>query len=89
MDIGKPNTLLLAIQELLAMGEPLEEVLPVFTSNVAEVMALPRKGVIAVGADADVVSLSESGELGMVMANGEVMVRDGKACKHGVFELAL
>ena len=43
----------------------------------------------AVGADADVVSLSESGELGMVMANGEVMVRDGKACKHGVFELAL
>jgi beta-aspartyl-dipeptidase (metallo-type) len=89
MDIGKPNTLLLAIQELLAMGEPLEAVLPVFTSNVADVMALPRKGVIAVGADADVVSLSETGELGMVMANGAVMVRDGKACKHGVFELAL
>jgi beta-aspartyl-dipeptidase (metallo-type) len=89
MDIGKPNTLLLTIQELLAMGEPLEEILPVFTSNVAQVMSLPQKGVLSVGSDADLVSLTETGELRFVMANGAVMVRDGNACKHGLFELAL
>ena len=43
MDIGRPFTLLQALQQLIELGEPLEEVLPVFTSNVARVLSLSQR----------------------------------------------
>lgn len=86
MDIGEPITLLEAIQQLIELGEPLEEVLPVFTSNVARVLSLESKGRLVVGADADLVALTASGELRHLWANGVQMVGDGNPLKRGLFE---
>ncbi len=88
MDIGDPITLLQTIGRLIERSEPLEEILPVFTSNVARVLALPRKGRVAVGADADLAVLTPQGELRHVWAGGQLMVQDGSVCTPGPFERA-
>ena len=71
---------------LLARGLPLEDVLPIFTSNVATLLRLPKKGRIAVGADADLVVLDASHRIRDVMARGRFLVRDGKPVVTGTFE---
>ncbi len=86
MDIGDPVTLLEAIQQLLKEGEPLEAVLPVFTSNVARVLALSQKGRVEVGRDADLVALSPEGELRHLWAGGKLMVHYGEVVSPGPFE---
>ena len=46
------------VQEMvLEEGWPLEEVLPLVTSNPASILKLPHKGRVAVGADADILLL--------------------------------
>lgn len=86
MDIGNPDTLLIAIQTLIAREEPLEEVLPVFTSNAARQLGLKTKGRIEVGLDADLAVLSPSGELEELWALGQRMIEAGKPSKCGLFE---
>ena len=59
-------------------GFTLETVLPLFTSNTARALALPRKGAIRVGMDADIAVLGgESLDIREVIAKGQVIVRDG------------
>ena len=67
-------------------GQPLEKVLPAFTSNVARVLRLERKGRLEVGADADLVVLGEDGAVADVMARGRWHVREGRAVVKGTFE---
>ena len=86
MDIGKPAALGATIAQLLARGLPLERVLPAFTSNVARLLRLPRKGHIAVGADADLVVLDAQHRVSDVMALGAWHVRDGAQVRTGLFE---
>ncbi len=86
MDVGKPAAVAGALTELLARGLPLEDVLPVFTSNVATLLLLPRKGRIAAGADADLVVLDANHRIRDVFARGRLLVRDGKAVVSGMFE---
>lgn len=86
MDIGKPAALGATIAQLLARGLPLEQVLPAFTSNVARLLRLPRKGHIAVGADADLVVLDAQHRISDVMALGAWHVRDGAQVRTGLFE---
>jgi beta-aspartyl-dipeptidase (metallo-type) len=86
MDIGRPITLLHTIQALLAAGVPLETVLPVFTSNVADTLCLSGRGRIHVGAYADLAIIEPSGKLVHLLANGRAMVRDGSISTHGCFE---
>ena len=86
MDIGKPAALGATIAQLLARGLPLEQVLPAFTSNVARLLRLPRKGHIAVGADADLVVLDAQHRVSDVMALGAWHVRDGAQVRTGLFE---
>ena len=86
MDIGKPAALGATIAQLLARGVPLERVLPAFTSNVARLLRLPRKGHIAVGADADLVVLDAQHRVSDVMALGAWHVRDGAQVRTGLFE---
>ena len=88
MDIGRPRALIETLAALLARGLELERVLPVFTSNVADLLRLSNKGRIAVGLDADLVVLSASHEPVDVMARGRWLVRDGAPTAFGTFEKA-
>ena len=67
---------------------PIEEVIKVITSNVAEILKLKDKGTIECGKDADLVIVDENSlEIDMVFAKGMKMVEGGKAIKRGVFEV--
>ena len=64
MDVGTPSALADTLRALLRAGQPLERVLPAFTSNQAQLLRLERKGRLVVGADADLVVLDEDGGRG-------------------------
>jgi beta-aspartyl-dipeptidase (metallo-type) len=86
MDVGRPTSLIETLGALLDCGQPLERVLPAFTSNPARLFRLPRKGRLTEGADADLVALSEDGSADAVMARGRWQVRQGKPIVRGTFE---
>ena len=88
MDVGRPATLLAALRGLLARGLPLAQVLPVFTSNVADQLRLRGKGRLEVGGAADLVVLDEHGHAHDVMAGGRWLVRDGTQMRFGMVEQA-
>jgi beta-aspartyl-dipeptidase (metallo-type) len=86
MDVGRVSSLGETLKGLLASGQPLERVLPAFTSNPARLLLLPRKGHLSIGADADLVVLDESGGIRDVMARGRWHVENGQPVIRGVFE---
>ena len=86
LDVGRPSSMAETLKELLARGQPLERVLPAFTSNPARLLLLPRKGLLTTGADADLVVLGSDGGVEDVMARGRWHVRDGRAVILGGFE---
>lgn len=85
MGVGSPGSLMETLLELTASGEPLERVLPAFTSNPADLLRLPGKGRIHVCCDADFVALGPHGTED-VMMKGAWFVRAGKALRRGMFE---
>ncbi len=85
MDVGKPATLADTMQTLLRRHDA-SDVLPFFTSNVANLLRLPRKGQIAEGADADLVVLDGDGRPRDVMARGRWLVRGGTPLVRSPFE---
>lgn len=86
MDIGQPSALLETLQALLEKGVPLDEALPVFTSNVASLLRLHDRGRLAVDCTADLLVLNEDGSLDGVMIRGRWHRRDGRQILHGRFE---
>lgn len=86
MDVGSPGALAAALRTLLDRGQALEQVLPAFTSNPADLLRLPDKGRIEAGGDADLVVLNPNGEIADVMAMGRWHVTDGRAVVRGTFE---
>ncbi len=86
MDIGRPSAMAEALQALLACGQPLERILPAFTSNQANLLLLPRKGHLTLGADADLVVLDEEGAVSDVMARGAWHVMQGRSVIRGMLE---
>ena len=86
MDVGHSGALVETLRELLARGVSLEDALPAFTSNVADLLRLPGKGRIAVGGDADLVALDDAGGVTDVIARGRVHVRGGAVVRRGTFE---
>lgn len=70
MDVGTSSALMETIGILLTNGRPLDKVLPAFTSNPAKHLRLVGKGVLAPGADADLVLISEMGAVDRTMAGG-------------------
>ena len=86
MDVGRPSSLIETLAKLVACGQPLERVLPAFTTNPARLLLLPRKGHLTPGADADLVVLDESARPTDVMARGRWHVRGGRAVVRGTFE---
>ncbi|HEY0350518.1 MAG TPA: beta-aspartyl-peptidase [Gemmatimonadales bacterium] len=86
MDVGRVSSLGETLKGLLAAGQPLERILPAFTSNPARLLLLPHKGHLTTGADADLVVLDESGGIRDVMARGRWHVENGRPVIRGVFE---
>ena len=86
MDVGSPAALGDTLHTLLRCGQPLERVLPAFTSNPARLLRLEQKGRLAPGTDADLVVLDREGRVAEVMARGRWHVRAGKAVVVGTFE---
>lgn len=86
MDVGDSGALASTLQTLLARGLALEDVLPAFTRNVAELLRLPGKGRIAVGADADLVALDADGGVEAVWARGVPQLAGGHVLRRGTFE---
>jgi beta-aspartyl-dipeptidase (metallo-type) len=86
MDVGRPDTLTKALQELLRRRRALQDVLPFFTSNVAKALRLSGKGVLARGGAADLVVLGDDDGVRDVMARGRWMVRGGEVVVRGTFE---
>jgi len=89
MDVGSPAALGDTLRTLLRSGQPLERVLPAFTSNPARLLRLERKGRLAAGTDADLVVLDRDGRVAEVMARGRWHVRGGKAVVRGTFETVI
>ena len=86
MGVGEVAAVAGALRALLARGVPLGQALPPFTSNVAALLRLPRKGAVAVGGDADLVVLDRDGAVRDVMARGAWHVRGGAVVRRGTFE---
>lgn len=86
MDIGNPASLASTLRLLLVAGAKLENVLPAFTSNVASLLRLRGKGVIATGAAADFVVLDEQHNISDVMVGGVWHVSAGVQKVFGQFE---
>jgi beta-aspartyl-dipeptidase (metallo-type) len=86
MDVGRTTAMADALRELLSCGQPLERVLPAFTSNPARLLLLSRKGRLTPGSDADLVVLDEEGKVRDVMARGRWHVLGGRPKVRGLFE---
>ena len=86
MDVGHSGAMLDTLNELLARGLPLERALPAFTRNVADLLRLPGKGRIAVGADADLVALDAAGKVHHAWLGGVAHVQAGAVVRRGMFE---
>lgn len=86
MDVGASRALPQALRTLLARGHALDAVLPAFTANVARLLRLAGKGVVAAGGVADLVVLDADGGIADVMAQGAWHVRDGAIVRRGLFE---
>jgi beta-aspartyl-dipeptidase (metallo-type) len=86
MEVGDSASLRAELGALVGRGHPLERVLPAFTSNAAELWRLPRKGRVAPGYDADLVTLDQSFRVVDVMARGRWHVRDAATIVRGTFE---
>ena len=78
----EPGRLLVADDVL-----PIEGALALVTRNPAARLGLhPRKGALAVGADADLLIVGEDLTIDTVIAGGRVMLAGGKALVRGAFE---
>ena len=86
MDVGHSGALLETLNALLSRGLPLERALPAFTRNPADLLRLPGKGRIEVGADADLVALSAEGAAHHVWMGGMAHVAAGVPVRRGMFE---
>ena len=86
--IGQPDLMLAELTRMVSnQGIPLEQALRLVTANPARILLLPRKGRIEIGCDADLVLFDKDFSIRYLMANGEMMIADGKRLKFGLGEM--
>lgn len=86
METAKPASLIETLQKILASGVALEQALPAFTSNVADILRLHDRGRIRAGAAADLLVVDDENEIRDVMIAGIWHVRAGAQQVFGQFE---
>lgn len=86
MDIGRPSSLIETLRDLLNGDRPMENVLPAFTSNVADILRFGDRGRIRHGAVADMVVLDADHNISDVMVAGIWHVQGGEQQVFGQFE---
>ncbi|MCH8301354.1 MAG: beta-aspartyl-peptidase [Proteobacteria bacterium] len=86
METAKPASLIETLQTLLVNGAALEQVLPAFTSNVADILRLHDRGRIRDGDAADLIVLDDDNEISDVMIAGIWHVQAGAQRVFGQFE---
>lgn len=86
MDFGRAQTLGETLRAALEQGVSLAQILPMYTSNVANLLRFPNKGRIAVECDADLIVLDEKNEISDVMVLGTWHKRNHQMCIKGTFE---
>ena len=83
---AKSSAMAVTFKAMLDMELPIEKILPLMTSNVAELLKLHRKGRIETGFDADLLVINDSHDIHGVMVNGVWHVKQGRQLIHGQFE---
>jgi beta-aspartyl-dipeptidase (metallo-type) len=86
MEVGDAGAVADALAVLLFRGHLLEDVLPIFTRNVATLLRLTGKGRVVVGGDADLVVLDETHRIREVVARGRFLVRAGGTASTATLE---
>lgn len=86
LDFARCQSLPTALGELLAMGIDTEQAISIFTRNAAQLYRLHGKGTIAVGADADLVTMDDQFQISDVMCRGVWHKKSGIQLKKGLFE---
>lgn len=87
MGIGSPRAIFNTLLELVVdEGLPWEKALPFVTSNPANILKLNGKGFIQPGMDADIVLLNKKNQIDFLIANGNIMIKEGQLIKKGTFE---
>jgi len=86
MEFANSSAMAITLSAMLDMDLPIEKVLPLMTSNVAELLKFHRKGRIDIGFDADLLVLDNSHGIHGVMANGVWHIKHGQQLIHGLFE---
>lgn len=86
MDFGESQAMTDVFYTLMDEGKAIEQILPFFTSNVAELMNFNRKGQLQVGHDADIIVLDANNRIQHVMALGQWHVFEGQQVIKGTFE---
>jgi beta-aspartyl-dipeptidase (metallo-type) len=86
LDYARATALADTVKELLDRGQPLERILPAFTSNTARILRLNQKGHIGEGYDADLVVLGPDNLPSFVMARGEWHLFNTELRRTGTFE---
>ncbi len=86
MDFGRAQTLVDTLQQASNQGVALEQVLPMLTSNVADLLKMQDKGRVFQGADADLVVFDQNLNVQDVMVLGKWHKREGEMLIKGTFE---
>ncbi len=87
LEMGLPASVMREIRDaVLEEKLELETAVAVATANPAAALKLPRKGVVAVGNDADLVVLTKDLEVSSVIANGTIMMQNGEMLRKGTYE---
>ncbi|EFC90937.1 isoaspartyl dipeptidase [Dethiosulfovibrio peptidovorans DSM 11002] len=87
MAMGSPRSLMERMKSAVDAGlAPLETVVAMVTSNVADGLGLRGKGRLERGYDSDLVVLTPDLSIRHVVSRGRVMMEDGEVAVKGVFE---
>jgi len=86
MNFAKSSALPITFKAMLDMDLPMASILPLMTSNVADLLKFHRKGRIDTGFDADLLVLDDTHGIQSVMVNGVWHVKQGDQLVKGLFE---